>query len=621
MSAHDDLQLIESIIDGLDKNPVARFSYTQEAFDSDDADGVDVFDMSAAQNIPKATHTDYNSVVLEKGVRAQGASIPRMGWNHYVGRLSYNLNKLVQKFLAFCGVYRTSLAHNANEYDSAAKYRHGDICYVVEIVDSVRTYAWYQRKSSSPESIANIPPSVTLHWEEMQSKTSSSALLPFSASGYRHKFTIADLTGAVYDTAKWYPVTTEPQDFEAKPGDPSKTEAPQVLIEIFCNGQVAGRTGPHRAELAVLSKFTGFADSSTDILLNNSFVDETNGSARPLTESPVGYSKLAAGRQAVIWLRGGTKYALWNGFGSDFTLHTAPYANGYDSPIDVSGIRVFDIAPGTFKARIKSTEATEPDDAVVKAQVDGALSMPKTLGAGAQLNSVRAPGSYVVTDVSIADSIQQTPIENPGTFELVVKGDREGLSVTVQQFTARETGKEYTRVLTGGTVLVPWYLSGSPDGLEVVGFNGLFVFDVDEDTGNLLAYYDGKDEPSFRIDSQTGHLIWYAPEDPKHILDVGKVVGAGISDIAIDYQTGDSGTAAPTGTWSAAPPAPQQGKYLWTRTQITLLDGSETSVKTSYSVAYYGIDGRDGTDAPAMSFAIDDDEDSPTYGHLMLTLT
>jgi hypothetical protein len=510
MSAQNDLRLIEDIVNGLNSNPVARLSYTQAAFDQDDVDGVDVFDVNAEQNVPKADKTDYNQAIINKGVRAQGASIPRMGWNHYLGRLSYNLNKLVQKVAAFFGVYRSSLAHNANEYDSSAKYRQNDICYTVETVDSVRVYTWWQRTSSSPETISSVAPPNAQHWEEMQSKTSSSALLPFSAHGYRHKFAVLDLTGTEYLTNRWYPVTTEPQDFDAQiPANAqtnSTTEAaPLARIEVYCNGTVAGHSTPHRAELSVFSKFTGFPASSTDILVSDSFVDQQDGTARDVSGSPIGYTKLVKGRQAVVWLRGGSKYALWNSFGSGFSLHTAQYANGADSAIDVSPTRQFAVTPGNFKARVKSVEAAEADDAVVKSQADGMLPLPKTLGAGAQLNSVRTPGSYVVTETGVANSVQQTPVENPGPFELVIRGDREGLSVTTQQFTVRSTGEEFTRVLSGNETVIDWYLSGSPHGTNV-GVSGLYVFKVIN--GDLYVIHREGDDlvPSFSIDND-GYLV------------------------------------------------------------------------------------------------------------------
>jgi hypothetical protein len=249
MSAQNDLQLIENVVNGLEANPVARFSYTQQAFDTDDADGVDTFDANAGQNIPKAAHTGYSPSVTEKGVRAQGSSIPRMGWNHYIGRLSYNLNKLVQKFRTFVGLYRASLAHNANEYDSSAKYRNGDICYTVDASGGVKVYIWWQRKSQSPETISGIPPSNAAHWTEMQSGTSSSALLPFSAPGYRLKFTVADLTGGEFLTGRYYPVTTGFQDFDVAIPDNARTNgtaeaALQVRAEVYCNGPAAGHSSP-----------------------------------------------------------------------------------------------------------------------------------------------------------------------------------------------------------------------------------------------------------------------------------------------------------------------------------------------------------------------------------------
>lgn len=77
--------------------------------------------------------------------------------------------------------------------------------------------------------------------------------------------------------------------------------------------------------------------------------------------------------------------------------------------------------------------------------------------------------------------------------------------------------------------------------------------------------------------------------------------GLGISRTEIRYQIGDSGTVAPTGTWLEAPPVPQKGKYLWTRTIIFFTNGTWNQV---YSVSYYANDGDDGAQGPAGPYPI-----------------
>jgi hypothetical protein len=111
----------------------------------------------------------------------------------------------------------------------------------------------------------------------------------------------------------------------------------------------------------------------------------------------------------------------------------------------------------------------------------------------------------VVTDEILANTIQQAPVENPGAFELVVRGDKTGLSVTTQQFTVRATGEEFTRVLSGNEVVIDWYLSGSPYGTNV-GVSGLYVFKVID--GDLYIIHRAGDDlvPSFSIDDD-GNLV------------------------------------------------------------------------------------------------------------------
>jgi hypothetical protein len=118
-----------------------------------------------AQNIPDQGFTDYSNVVLDKGIRAQGASIPRDAWNHFIGRMSYNLNKNGDQTLAMLAALQELLAHNSGEYDSTAEYAPGDVCYTVGNGENFNLKLWYQRITQTPAKIINIPPTTTLHWK------------------------------------------------------------------------------------------------------------------------------------------------------------------------------------------------------------------------------------------------------------------------------------------------------------------------------------------------------------------------------------------------------------------------------------------------------------------------
>ena len=93
---NEDLTALETKEGTITSNKVSRFAYTQEAYDTDDANGVDVYNINQAQNIPNGTPSvmKVNDTVVSKGYRAQASSITRMLMNHFLGRLSYNCNKV-----------------------------------------------------------------------------------------------------------------------------------------------------------------------------------------------------------------------------------------------------------------------------------------------------------------------------------------------------------------------------------------------------------------------------------------------------------------------------------------------------------------------------------------------
>jgi len=79
----------------LKNSKVARFSYKAEAYANDDIEGVDSYDYSRDMNVPLATHTDFDASVLSIGARTSFSSVPKNGLNHFFGRVSYNLNKVI----------------------------------------------------------------------------------------------------------------------------------------------------------------------------------------------------------------------------------------------------------------------------------------------------------------------------------------------------------------------------------------------------------------------------------------------------------------------------------------------------------------------------------------------
>ena len=121
----EDLTAIKEIQDGLVNNKVARFSYTHKAYTDNTVDGVNEYNVNNEQNIPNGTASimKVNSTVLDKGYRAQASSITRMLMNHFLGRISYNLNKVNDNMQSLLNTlitkFPTSFPANGGTADSA----------------------------------------------------------------------------------------------------------------------------------------------------------------------------------------------------------------------------------------------------------------------------------------------------------------------------------------------------------------------------------------------------------------------------------------------------------------------------------------------------------------------
>lgn len=77
---------------------------------------------------------------------------------------------------------------------------------------------------------------------------------------------------------------------------------------------------------------------------------------------------------------------------------------------------------------------------------------------------------------------------------------------------------------------------------------------------------------------------WYQIKGDKG--DTG--AAATVTGTVVEYMVSDSGTIAPSGSWSTTIPTVPQGKYLWTRVTTSFNSGSPA---VSYSVTRMGIDG------------------------------
>ena len=98
----DELTALKTEEDKITGNKVANFSYDDYAYEHNDANGVDTYNVDNHQNIPNGTANilKVNSTILTKGWRAQASAITRMLMNHFLGRCSYNLNKINDHFSA-----------------------------------------------------------------------------------------------------------------------------------------------------------------------------------------------------------------------------------------------------------------------------------------------------------------------------------------------------------------------------------------------------------------------------------------------------------------------------------------------------------------------------------------
>ena len=159
---------ISTKIAALKNNQVSRVAFTENAYNDDIADGVENYDYESEQNIPLASKTELNPTVVSKGFRGNSASLPRPFLNHFFGRVSYNLNKVVDFFKVVVDAVKT-LNKLAGRYSPTEEYIINDVCSQLVTVGTRTQVMYFIRKTSTPEKLVGVPPITdgvqSTHWE------------------------------------------------------------------------------------------------------------------------------------------------------------------------------------------------------------------------------------------------------------------------------------------------------------------------------------------------------------------------------------------------------------------------------------------------------------------------
>lgn len=111
----------------LDSNRVVNFSYDDTAFNNNETAGREIYNFNAHNNIPLSTGLSTPTQTLGFGGRS--GVFKRLFWNHTVGRISYNLNKVVQALRSILGSFKSDYSENISEYSAYAVYKKGDVCF------------------------------------------------------------------------------------------------------------------------------------------------------------------------------------------------------------------------------------------------------------------------------------------------------------------------------------------------------------------------------------------------------------------------------------------------------------------------------------------------------------
>lgn len=139
---YTDIQEVQTTASILNDNRVTKFAYTDKAFDSNIVEWEGTYNYNASNNIPSDTGLSDES--QEYGFGSKSGTLPRSFMNHYFGRISYNINKIIQALKNLLEGMLMDYASNISEYSENVKYQKGDVCFRIETSGDVKSIVFYR---------------------------------------------------------------------------------------------------------------------------------------------------------------------------------------------------------------------------------------------------------------------------------------------------------------------------------------------------------------------------------------------------------------------------------------------------------------------------------------------
>lgn len=288
----------------------------------------------------------------------------------------------------------------------------------------------------------------------------------------------------------------------------------------------------------------------------------------------------------------------WNLSTKTYTVTGLSADSGYvdisASYSDLKGTRRFTVAKLKAGAAGPAGTGVEVDVTAVEYQVGNSGTVKPTGSWSIDIPNVPA-GKYLWTRTSVTYSDGKKTVTYTVSYKSADgKDGKNGVSPTVSisksgnttTITITDEKGTHTQTVKDGT-------DGTPGTPGSDGKTPYFHVKYSNDGGKTFTSNSGE-----TVGSYLGTCTDYNKTDPTTVgaYTWAKIRGedgdsVSIKSQQITYQASSSGTTIPTGTWSTSVPSLNGGQYLWTRTVVNYSDGTTT---TSYSVSYKGGDGEDG---------------------------